>query len=178
MPLWAEEQVSWMNPRNVNCADFTPPPTVGRPSRITQRNPALARYAALTRLLCPAPATTISNRSEGDGFCAAAFSELSANGASAAPFTNPRLVIPLIISSCRVLLEWVARACPRAYSVGLYCQSDSIANAPAASRPSEFQRHSSPYRNVIRLPRNREFPSIPNFAPESSQCACLASSRQ
>src|SRR5256885_469702 len=55
--------MSWVNPRNVNCADLTPPPTIGRPSSTRQRYPALARYAAAIRLLCPAPATTISNRS-------------------------------------------------------------------------------------------------------------------
>src|SRR4029079_16845200 len=35
----------------------------GRPSSTKQRNPALARYAAATRLLWPAPATTMSKRS-------------------------------------------------------------------------------------------------------------------
>src|SRR5580698_4191820 len=98
MPPCADEHVSCMNPRKVNCADLTPPPTVGRPSRMMQRNPAFERYAAVTRLLCPAPATTISKRSGGAVPCCAMLeSGDSANGASAAPFTNPRRVIPLIL---------------------------------------------------------------------------------
>src|ERR1700674_1740627 len=63
IPLCAEEQMSCVNPRNVNCANLTPPPTIGRPSSTRQRYPAFARYAAAIRLLCPAPATTMSNRS-------------------------------------------------------------------------------------------------------------------
>src|SRR5271169_5186404 len=86
-----------MNPRKVNCADLTPPPTVGRPSSTTHRKPAFARYAAVTRLLCPAPATTMSKRSGLADCCAMAFNGVSARGASAAPFTNPRRVIPLIL---------------------------------------------------------------------------------
>src|SRR5580693_1612890 len=86
-----------MNPRKVNCADLTPPPTVGRPSSTTQRKPAFARYAAVTRLLCPAPATTMSKRSGAADCRAIALSGVSARGASAAPFTNPRRVIPLIL---------------------------------------------------------------------------------
>src|SRR5579863_3996414 len=85
-----------MNPRKVNCADLTSPPTVGRPSSTTQRKPAFARYAAVIRLLCPAPATTISKRSGLAACRAMAFNGVSARGASAAPFTNPRRVIPLI----------------------------------------------------------------------------------
>src|SRR5579863_7583181 len=97
MPSCAEEQVSWIKPRRVNCADLTPPPTVGRPSSTTQRKPAFDKYAAVTRLLCPAPATTISKRSGVAAVCRAmVFSGESARGASAAPFTNPRRVIPLI----------------------------------------------------------------------------------
>jgi len=37
IPLCAEEQMSCVNPRNVNCADLTPPPTIGRPSSTRQR---------------------------------------------------------------------------------------------------------------------------------------------
>src|ERR1700691_1144233 len=85
-----------MNPRSVNCADFTPPPTVGLPSSTTQRQPAFARYAAVTRLLCPAPATTISKRSGAVVCRAMVLSGDNAKGASAAPFTNPRRVIPLM----------------------------------------------------------------------------------
>src|SRR5258708_2590641 len=91
-----------MNPRKVNCADFTSPPTVGRPSSTTQRKPAFDKYAAVIRLLCPAPATTISKRSEEEAFCAAPVSDDSASGARAAPLTNPRRVIPLMSSSCCV----------------------------------------------------------------------------
>src|SRR6266403_6138824 len=105
-----------MNPSKVSCADLTPPPTVGRPSSTTTRNPAFARYAAVIRLLCPAPATTTSKRSEVDARCATDENGDSARGASAAPFTNPRRVIPLISA----LPPHPVRSTPKLLGVEVY----------------------------------------------------------
>src|SRR5512132_4046928 len=60
MRLWAVEQLSCRNPGSVNSSVLVSPPIPSRASRTRHRNPARDRYAAATKLLCPAPATTTS----------------------------------------------------------------------------------------------------------------------
>src|SRR5690348_6836892 len=87
------EQRSSLNPvRQTSCV-LQPPPMVGRPSSTSTRLPALAKYAAQVRLLCPAPAITMSNRSLAPASCETP-SGVKARGAkAAAPLMKPRRVI-------------------------------------------------------------------------------------
>src|SRR5215217_1819546 len=60
MRLCAVEQESWRKPGSVSSSVAVLPPTTDRSSRTSTSKPAFARCAAVTRLLCPAPAITTS----------------------------------------------------------------------------------------------------------------------